>query len=118
MKQRYAVFALVLAAVTPVAVAPAVADEPDLAAILEDAKPVGDRWERCAAGLVRAELRGPRPAAELAERALAGCKREEAALVAVLKSEIGPERAETVTALVRDIYRTNLVRVINTIRSR
>ena len=118
MKQRYAVVALILAAVSPVALAPALADEPDLAALLEDAKPVGDRWERCAAGLVRAELRGPRPATELADRALSGCRREEAALMAVLKTEIGAERAEAVTALVRGIYRTNLVRVITTIRSR
>ncbi len=118
MKQRYAVLALILSAASPAAIAPALADEPDLAALLEDAKPVGDRWERCAAGLVKAELRGRRSAEDLAERALAGCKREEAALKAVLRTEIGSERAEAVTALVRDIYRTNLVRVITTIRER
>lgn len=118
MKQPLAVLALVLVAALPVAQGPARADEPDLGALLDDAKPVGDRWERCAAGLVKAELRGRRPPEELAERALSGCKREEAALKAVLRAEIGGARAESVTALVRDIYRTNLIRVITTLRDR
>ncbi len=118
MKHRCVVLALLLIASSPVAIAPALADEPDLETVLEDAKPAGDRWERCAAALVKAELRGRRPADELAERALSGCKREEAALKAVLRKEIGSDRAEAVTALVRDIYRTNLIRVITTIRER
>jgi hypothetical protein len=117
MKQPIAVLALVLLAAFP-ASGPAHADEPDLAALLEDAKPVGDRWERCAAGLVKAELRGRRSPEELAERALSGCKREEAALKAVLRKEAGSTRAEAVTALVRDIYRTNLIRVITALRER
>ncbi len=118
MKQPIAVLALVLLAASPVALGPAHADEPDLAALLEDAKPQGDRWERCAAGLVKAELRGRRSPENLAEWALSGCKREEAALRAVLRAEVGGTRAQAVTALVRDIYRTNLIRVITTLRER
>ncbi|HEX2554855.1 MAG TPA: hypothetical protein VHL98_14235 [Microvirga sp.] len=118
MKQRSAVLALLLLAAAPVVLGSARADEPDLAALLDDAKPAGDRWERCAAALVKAELRGRQPPAEVAERALAGCRREEAALKAVLRKEIGGSRAESVTALVRDIYRTNLIRVIVALRSR
>jgi HEPN domain-containing protein len=118
MKHRCVALALLAAAALPVAIAPASADEPDIAALLEDAKPVGDRWEQCAAAIAKAELRSRRPADDLAERALAGCKREEAALKSVLRKEIGPERAETVTGLVRDIYRTNLIRAITTIRER
>lgn len=118
MKQRYVVLALLLTAASPLALGPVLADEPDLAALLEDARPAGDRWERCAASLVKAELRGRRPPEELAERALSGCRREEAALRAALRKEIGGDRAEAVTALVRDIYRTNLIRVITALRER
>jgi hypothetical protein len=118
MKQPLAVLAVVLLAALPFASGPARADEPDLDALLEDAKPVGDRWERCAAGLAKAELRGRRSPEDVADRALSGCRREEAALKTVLRAEVGSSRAEAVTALVRGIYRTNLIRAITAIRDR
>lgn len=101
------------------AAAPALADEPgDIDSLLEGAKPAGDRWERCAARQVRAQLRGPRSPEELALRALDACTREQAGLKRVLAKDLGPNRAEAVTLLVRNIYQTNLVRVITTLRSR
>ena len=96
----------------------ALADEPDIQSLLEDAKPAGDRWEQCAARQVRAQLRGPRSPEDLALRALDACEREQAGLRRVLAKDLGADRAEAVTLLVRDIYRTNLVRVITTLRSR
>jgi len=97
---------------------PALADEPDIAALLEDAKPAGDRWERCAAAQVKTQLRSPRSPEEVATRALDACKREQAGLKAVLAKDLGADRAEAVTLLVRNIYQTNLVGVITALRAR
>ena len=69
-------------------------------------------------GSVSGEGADKRPAEEVAERALAGCRRAEAALKTTLRKEIGAPRAEAVTALVRNIYLTNLTREITTLRDR
>jgi hypothetical protein len=105
-------------AVLCLAAAPALADEPDLESLLENAKPAGDRWEHCAAQSVKAQLRSSRSAEDIASRALDSCEREQAGLRRVLTRELGADRAQAVTLLVRSIYRTNLVRVITTLRSR
>jgi hypothetical protein len=95
------------------------ADEP---ALLEDvlraAQPARDAWERCAAEAAKPALRSARPAETVAQLALDACKRREAALRAVLRRELGPDRAALVIAELRAIYRTNLVTAIEQLRSR
>ncbi|KAA2242082.1 hypothetical protein [Salinarimonas soli] len=107
-----------LFAITALTIGVARADEPDLADVLQAAKPARDAWERCAANAARPSLRSERPAETVAQLALDACKDREAALRDVLRRELGPDRAALVTAELRTIYRANLVKAIEQLRRR
>ncbi len=94
------------------------ADEPDLADVLQAAKPARDAWERCAAQAAKPSLRSERPAETVAQLALDACRTREAALRRVLEGELGAQRAALVIAELRGIYRGNLVRAIEQLRRR
>jgi hypothetical protein len=95
------------------------ADEPaDVADVLRSAQPARDAWERCAANAAKPSLRSNRPAETVAQLALDACKTSEAALRAVLRRELGPDRAALVTSELRTIYRSNLVKAIEQLRAR
>lgn len=101
--------------------APARADAPrapatplDPLQAVEDAR---ERFLQCTAAAAKTGLRGPRPAAELADLALGRCQGAERALARALRGQLGAEGAERVLERVRESDRANLVRVIETLRA-
>jgi hypothetical protein len=98
-------------------VTPGLADE-DPTAVIPEAVPLRDRWERCAAEKVRGMIRGNLSPETVAERALAGCRAEENAVKSLLTRRLGRDQAFTIVELVRNTYRTNLMAIVETIRAR
>jgi hypothetical protein len=107
-----------LLAITCLTIGVARADEPDLADVLRAAQPARDAWERCAAEAAKPSLRSERPAETVAQLALDACKSRETTLRNALRRELGPDRAALVTAELRTIYRSNLVKAIEQLRRR
>jgi hypothetical protein len=103
------------------AVVPSLADEPapdleELQNVSEKARPLRDKWERCTALAVRSGLRSRAEPESLAGTALARCKPEEARLAAFLGKQVGPRTAKRTMAQLRDLQRSNLILVIETLR--
>ena len=103
------------------AVLPSLADEPppdieELRSVSEKAKPLRDKWERCTALVVRSGLRTRAAPEALAGAALARCKPDEARLAAFLNRQIGRRVAKGTMAQLRELQRSNLILVIETLR--
>jgi hypothetical protein len=111
--RNVALVVLILLAASPVR-----ADEIDPALVLAEAKPFRDAWERCAAGAVKALAPSARPAAAVADLALARCRTQERALERKLASGVGRASAARVMTVLRDSTRSSLVEVVARLRQR
>jgi len=95
-----------------------VADEFDELLAIEEAKPLNDEWQRCAASFARSRLNTNLPAERLAERALNRCSSQAAKLTQFLSERIGEKSARGVIASLREKYSADLAGVITQLRKR
>ena len=95
----------------------ALADEPDPFLPLEQVKPYRERWQTCTASIVKRNLSGSRPAADIADIAFERCKAAEIALRNALKRRLGTASADRIVGDLRGFDRSLLIRVIEKLRS-
>ena len=92
------------------------ADEPDPSQILRDIQPQRDLWLKCIARVARTQLRTGQGAASIADAALARCRSQEFRLRAALRNRLGDASSQRIMEIVRETDRSNLIRVIETVR--
>jgi len=97
---------------------PTRSDEFDPLAVHQEARPLNDRWQACAALFVKGRLQGPRTPEALAEKALDHCRAQQAALDRFFVAKIGKRAAENVMMILRDKYRSDLTAAIEELRTR
>ena len=92
------------------------ADEPDPFLSVEEAKPLREQWQDCAATAVKRHLDSDRSAEAIADLALGGCKKRETALANVLRRRLGLSAARRIVAELRTYDRQVLTRIIERLR--
>jgi hypothetical protein len=88
------------------------ADEADPLLVVEDAKPLTDAWEGCAASYAKARLSTKLSPESVADQALRHCEPKAAKLSRFLTTRVGRKSAGNVMLLLREKYRSGLVAAI------
>src|SRR4051812_39437007 len=86
------------------------------AAVPTDVQTLRDKWMQCTAAAAKGDLRGSRPADEIADSALQRCRAQERPLARALSRQLGQAGAERVVEQLRETDRSNLIPAIEELR--
>ena len=92
------------------------ADEFDVLTVYNEARPLNDEWQVCAASFARRRLRSAETPELLANEAFDRCHAAEVRLRRFLAAEVGRESADGLMALLRHKYRSDLAAAIRELR--
>ena len=87
-------------------------------ALPTDVQQLRDQWMQCTAAAAKADLRGSRPAEDVADAALQRCRAQEPPLARALSRQLGKAGAERVVEQLRETDRSNLIRAIEELRAK
>lgn len=94
------------------------ADEFDPLVVYQEARPLNDDWQACAASFVRSRLHARQTPETLAGEAFDHCRAKQAALRRFFIARIGAKAAANVMMVLRDKYRAGLTAAIEELRAR
>lgn len=94
------------------------ADEFDALVVYQEARPLNDEWQACAASFVRGRLQSRQTPEALAEEAFNHCRARQDALNQFFVAKIGKRAAENVMTVLRDKYQSGLIAAIAELRAR
>ncbi|WP_262266119.1 hypothetical protein [Microvirga yunnanensis] len=116
---RWRVALLVCSMIASLVVGPPVfADEFDPLAVYEEARPLNDQWQACAASFVRERIHSRQDSEILAKEAFERCKAREDGLSSFLVARVGKTGAGNVMALLLEKYQSGLNAAIVELRTR